>query len=296
MLEQIKDKIMVGFAIEDFLTAISVILLIATLVLVLVSLPKLKLYLPALKQYRHLLFTLVARDLKVKYRRSILGMLWSVLNPLFMMLILTAVFSRLVKIEDYAVYYITGAMIFNFVSEATSSSMTSVINSAALIKKVYIPKYIFPLQKCIFSIVNMLFTLIAVALVYLIMQFPIQPTIVLLFIPMLYAAVFALGLSLMLSALDVFFRDIGHLWSVWVVAWMYLTPILYPLDILSEPVQAILKFNPVYHFVQYARDVMMYGVIPGLQANLICAGYACLFLLLGLLVFKKTQDRFILHI
>jgi ABC-2 type transport system permease protein len=286
------------FVIEDFLAAISMILLVITLVLALIALPRLKRYLPALKQYRHLLFTLVARDLKVKYRRSVLGVLWSVLNPLFMMLILTAVFENVfrIQIENYAVYYITGALIFNFVSEATSTSMTSVINSAALIKKVYIPKYMFPLQKCIFSIVNMLFTLIALAAVYLIVQFPIQPTIALFFIPMLYAAVFALGLSLMLSALDVFFRDIGHLWSVWVVAWMYLTPILYPMDILPEPVQAILKFNPVYYFVQYARDVMMYGVIPGLQANLICAGYACLFLLLGLLVFKRTQDRFILHI
>ena len=286
------------FVVEDFLAGISLILLIITLALALVALPKLKRYMPALKQYRHLLFTLVARDLKVKYRRSVLGILWSILNPLFMMLILTVVFANVfrIAIENYAVYYITGALIFNFVSEATSTSMTSVINSAALIKKVYIPKYMFPLQKCIFSIVNMLFTLIALAVVYLIVQFPIQPTIALFFIPMLYAAVFSLGLSLMLSALDVFFRDVGHLWSVWVVAWMYLTPILYPLDILPEFVQAILKFNPVYHFVQYARDVMMYGVVPGLQANLICAGYACLFLLLGLLVFKKTQDRFILHI
>jgi ABC-2 type transport system permease protein len=286
------------FVIEDFLAAISMILLVITLVLALISLPKLKRYLPALKQYRHLLLTLVARDLKVKYRRSVLGVLWSILNPLFMMLILTAVFNSLfrIQIENYAVYYITGALIFNFVSEATSTSMTSVINSAALIKKVYIPKYMFPLQKCIFSIVNMLFALVALAAVYLIEQFPIQPTIVLFFIPMLYAAVFALGLSLMLSALDVFFRDIGHLWSVWVMAWMYLTPILYPLDILPELVQSVLKFNPVYYFVQYARDVMMNGVIPGLQTNLICAGYACLFLLLGLLVFKKTQDRFILHI
>ena len=286
------------FVVEDFLAGISLILLVITLALALVSLPKLRRYLPAFKQYGHLLLILVSRDLKVKYRRSVLGILWSVLNPLFMMLILTTVFANVfrIQIENYAVYYITGAMIFNFVSEATSSSMTSVISSASLIKKVYIPKYMFPLQKCIFSIVNMLFTLTALAAVYLIVQFPIQPTIALFFIPMLYAAVFALGLSLILSALDVFFRDVGHLWSVWVLAWMYLTPILYPLDILPDLVQTILKFNPVYYFVKYARDVMMNGVVPGLQENLICAGYACLFLLVGLLVFKKTQDRFILHI
>ena len=284
--------------VEDFLAGVSLVLLTAIVVFAGVSLPKLKRYLPAFKQYRHLLLTLVSRDLKVKYRRSVLGMLWSILNPLFMMLILTAVFSHVfrIEIENYAVYYITGALIFNFVSEATSSSMTSIISSAALIKKVYIPKYIFPFQKCIFSIVNMLFSLIAVAVVYVIVQFPLQPTIILFFVPMLYAAVFALGLSLMLSALDVFFRDVGHLWSVWIVAWMYLTPILYPLEILPEFVQMVLKFNPVYYFVQYARDVMMYGVVPGLQQNLICAGFAGFFLLLGLLIFKKSQDRFILHI
>jgi ABC-2 type transport system permease protein len=287
-----------GITIEDVLAATGACIVAGLIIGILVNIPRLRSYLPAFMQYRHLIITLVSRDLKVKYRRSVLGIVWSILNPLFMMLIITAVFSNLfrITIENFAAYYITGMLIFSFVSEAAMASLTSVLGSASLIKKVYIPKYVFPLQKCLFAFVNMIFSLIAVAIVYLILKIELQPTILLFFIPMLYAAVFAFGLSLILSALNVFFRDIEHLWAVWASAWFYLTPILYTLDLLPDFLQVILKFNPMLYYVGYARDVMMYGTLPGLQENLICAGFSCLFLLIGLLVFKKAQDKFILHI
>jgi len=290
---------------EDYIAIIGIILAIIGAILavgtvlgVVIGFPKLKKFWPAFKKYRPLLFSLVSRDLKVKYRRSFLGVLWSVLQPLFIMLILTAVFSNVfrVQVENYPVYYITGSFVFSFVLEATTASLTSVIGAAPLIKKVYIPKYIFPLQKCLFAVVNMLFSLIAVAIVYLILQTELHPTIALFFVPMIYAAIFSFGLSLILSALDVFFRDVAHLYAVLATGWMYLTPILYPLNILPEPLQILLQFNPLIHFVNYARDVMMYGIVPNLAQNLICFGFAFSTLLVGLLLFKKTQDRFILHI
>jgi ABC-2 type transport system permease protein len=283
---------------ENIFAFLSAVLVIATIFGSLISIPKLKRYWPAFRKYCPLLLCLVSRDVKVKYRRSVLGILWSVLQPLFIMLIITAVFSNVfrIEVENYPVYYITGSFIFNFVLEATSISLTSIIGAAPLIKKVYIPKYIFPLQKCLFALVNMAFSLIAVAIVYLILQTEVHPTMGLFFVPMIYAAVFSFGLSLILSALEVFFRDVAHLYAVWATAWMYLTPILYPLNILPQFLQDILQLNPLVYYVNYARDVMMYGVVPGLNENLVCIGFALSTLLVGLLVFKKAQDRFILHI
>jgi len=252
----------------------------------------------AFKKYKYLLTNLIERDLKVKYRRSVLGLMWSVLNPLLMMLVITAVFMNIFKfdIKNFPVYYLTGALIFNFVSEATSTSMNSVIGAAPLIKKVYIPKYIFPLEKCLFAFVNMLFSLIAVAIVFLILRTQIHWTILLFPIPMIYTFVFSLGLSLILSSINVFFRDVGHLYAVWVTAWMYFTPIIYPASILPATMQTVLKLNPLYYYVEYFRDVMIYGNVPNLTDNLICIGFSVITLILGLVIFKKKQDKFILYI
>ncbi len=249
-------------------------------------------------KYRHLLKELVSRDIKVKYRRSVLGVAWSVLNPLLMMFVITAVFSTVFKfqIENYPVYYLTGVLIFNFVNEATTASMTSIIANAPLIKKVYIPKYIFVLEKCLFAFVNALYSLIAMFIIMLILRVPVSWTILLLPIPLIYTFIFSTGLGLILGSCNVFFRDIEHLYSVWTTAWMYLTPIIYPMDILPEFVRKMVMFNPLYYLVDYFRSVVLYGSVPSLMSNAICLGTAVIFLFLGLWVFKVNQDKFILHI
>ncbi len=249
-------------------------------------------------KYRYLVGNLISRDLKVKYRRSTLGFLWSVLNPLLMALVINAVFSNLFKfkIEYFIVYYLTGSLIFNFMTEATSASLTSVLGAASLIKKVYIPKYIFPLEKCLFAFVNMLFSSVAVIIVILIKRMPVHWTALMFFFPMICVLIFSLGMSLILSSVNVFFRDVGHLYSVFTVAWMYLTPIIYPKDILPEFILNIMNLNPMFYYVEYFREVVMYGTIPNLTAHLMCIIYAFLFLALGLIIFKKQQDKFILYI
>ncbi|WKY47959.1 ABC transporter permease [Eubacteriaceae bacterium ES3] len=249
-------------------------------------------------KYRHLLRELVSRDIKVKYRRSVLGILWSVLNPLLMMLVITAVFSSIFRfdIENFPAYYLTGSLIFGFVSESTMGSCGAIIEGASLIKKVYIPKYVFPLEKILFAFVNALFSLIAVAIVLLILRVPVSWTIILFPIPLIYALVFCVGLGLVLSTLNVFFRDVGHLWGVWITAWMYLTPIIYPIDILPDFMKKIISFNPLTHFVSYFREVILYGTVPGVRENLICCAFSLSFLLLGTIFFKRNQDKFILHI
>ena len=269
-------------------------------------------YLADFKRYTPLLMDLTSRDIKVKYRRSVLGLAWSILNPLLTMIVLTQVFGYLLKIQvpDFPVFYIVGSSLFNFFSEATSSSMSSIIGASSLIKKVYIPKYIFPMEKCLFSLVNLLFSLIAVVIVMFFQGMVPTWRVILFFVPILYTLVFAIGMSFILSALTVFFRDILHLYGVIITLWTYLTPIIYPVSLLKSASEVggiagntlwtIVNLNPLYHYVEYFRAVVMnnadYGFVPGLRENLICAGSALFVLVVGALVFKKAQDRFILHI
>lgn len=254
--------------------------------------------LESFSRYKHLLYNLIHKDIITKYRRSVLGIIWSVLNPLLMMLIITAVFEKIfrVAIENFPLYYLTGWLIFNFVSEATTTSMNSILESAALIRKVYVPKYIFPLEKCLSAFVNMLFSLIAVFIMYIFLQVRPPLTVFLIVIPMFYVLVFSTGLGMILATANVFFRDVQHLYSVWITAWMYLTPIIYPLEALPEWIVNIIKLNPLYYYVDYFRALALYGNVPGLQHNLICIFFSFAFLLAGTVIFKRNQDKFILYV
>ncbi len=253
-----------------------------------------------IKRFSPLLKNLVSKDFKLKYRRSVLGIAWSVLNPLFTMLVITTVFGTLlrVQVENFATYYILGFSIWNFFSEATSLSISSILTAAPLIKKVYVPKYIFPLEKCLFALVNFLFSLIAVAVVMLCQGVVPSVYSLLAIIPVVYCFIFVCGASLFLSAATVYFRDIQHLYGVFLTVLMYLTPIIYPLSLLDNHklVATVVRLNPMTHYVEYFRNLIMYGQIPDFKENLICLGLALLVFGIGALVFKKAEGKFILHI
>ena len=167
-------------------------------------------------KYKDLLFELVLRDIKIKYKKSILGVLWSVLNPLLMMIVLTIVFSEIFKssINNFPLYLITGQVIFNFFSEATNMSMVSILGNGSLIKKVYIPKYIFPLSKTVFGLVNLIFSLIAVIIVFLFTKQSIGIATIFIPISLFYTFLFSFGIGLILASTAVFFRDMLHLYGV----------------------------------------------------------------------------------
>lgn len=255
-------------------------------------------------KYRSLLYNLIGKEVKLKYRRSVLGIAWSVLNPLFIMIILTQVFGRLLKIEtpgySFAVFFILGNSMWSFYSESTNASLMSIIGSAALIKKVYIPKYIFPLEKCLFALVNFMFSMIAVLIVMIFNQVSPSWTMLLFPVPIVYLLLFNVGISLILSTLTVFFRDIVHIWGIIMTAWMYLTPLLYPMDYVYNTniswLITIINLNPLTWFINFFRDIMMFQTVPTLMDNLICLAWGIGALFIGLLVFKRTQDQFILHI
>ena len=242
--------------------------------------------------------SLVSRDFKLKYRRSALGVLWSVLNPLLMMIVLSVVFSTFFKfsIENYPLYVILGNVMFALMADSTSGAMNSIIESSSLIKKIRIEKLIFPLEKVLFQLVNFCISLIAVAAVMIFFQ--VMPHVSLLALPLLllYVVLFSAGVGMALSALSVFFRDVCHLWGVVITAWTYATPLFYPVEILPDWAASIMQYNPMYHYVSYFRDLILSGTVPGLQENLLCLGMAVAAFAIGLLIFKKTEKKFILYV
>lgn len=249
-------------------------------------------------KYRYLLQDLIIKDIKIKYRRSVLGILWSILNPLLMMLVITAVFNNIFKmrVDNFPIYYLTGSIIYNLFSESTSFAISSIILSGDLIKKVYIPKYIFPLEKVIFSFVNFIFSLVAVIIMMLILKFKFTWVILLIPVPIFYTLIFSIGCSLILSTYCVFFRDLMHLYSVILTILMYATPIIYPVDILGNKMKYFIRFNPLYHLVNYFRQLMMYGTIPDFKININCFFISFIVLIIGIIIFKRKQDKFILYI
>lgn len=249
-------------------------------------------------QYKPLLKELVSRDLKVKYRRSFLGYLWSLLNPLLMMAIMTVVFSYMFRFDvpNYPLYLICGQTLWTFFNESTNMAMYSIVQNASLIKKVYIPKYIFPVSRVFSSFVTMSFSLAAIAIVMLFTKAQFYWTILLFFIPLFLLFLFSSGVSLILSALSVQFRDVTHLYSVLTLAWMYLTPIFYPVNALPEEVLPIIQANPMYSYITFFREIVLYGTVPELAMWFRCALMSLAALAVGLAVFCKMQRNFILYI
>ena len=252
----------------------------------------------AIYKYSFLISQLVLRDFKSKYKRSILGVFWSFLNPLLTMTVQFLVFSTFftADTQNYPVYLLSGVVCFSFFSECTTMCLSSISANARLITKVYIPKYIFPLSRSISSSINLAISLVPLVLACLILGVPIKPQALLFFYFLACLIVFALGIGMFLSALMVFFRDIQFLWTVLIQIWMYATPIFYPAEIIPEKFKFIVRLNPLYHFIGNARTCLISGISPEPSAYLYCFIFAMISLIIGSYTFKKTQDRFALYL
>jgi len=249
-------------------------------------------------RYRELLRELVKRDLKVKYRRSALGILWSVFNPLLFMMVTTFIFSAMFKnqIENFPLYFLSGQIIYAFFAEATGQAQMGLIENGALIKKVYIPKYIFPISKACLSLVNTLFSLVAVVLIILFMRFELPPTSILFFIPILLMFMFSIGIGLLLSSLTVFYRDIIHIYSVVLSVLTFFSATFYPIEIIPEKVRGVIEYNPIYVYISYFRDLVLNGQIPDAYHNLIAISYCMASMVIGYMVFRKNENKILLYI
>lgn len=259
----------------------------------------------ALQKDIYILQQLVSKDFKIKYRRSVLGIVWSVLNPLLMMIVMAIVFStmfavaRTGSIPNYPLYLILGIVTFQFMSESTSGALSSIVGASSLLKKVRIHRWVFPVQKILFGLVNLGFSLIAVALVML--WFQIIPTWHVIWLPvcLLLLALFNVGIGLALAAGDVFFRDIQHLWGVFITAWTYATPLFWSIDMIqdmSPALQIVMKANPMYSFVMFMRDIFLYQQNPSSAVVAACTAWSVVALIFGLFTFKLTEHKFILYI
>lgn len=252
----------------------------------------------AFTKYHYLLKQLVSRDFKTKYKRSVLGVLWSFLNPLLMMTVQYVVFSTLFKssIPNYALYLMIGTVCFNFFSECTNMCLTSITGNASLITKVYMPKYIYPVSRSLSSGINMLFALIPLAGVMLITQVRFTKAIFLLPIPLILLFAFSLGIGMILASVMVFFRDMQFLWGVLTSLWSFITPIFYPTSIWPEKYLWFFKSNPLYHILRMMRVILIDGASPEPKAYIIAAVMSFVTLAIGAAVFKKNQDKFVLNI
>ena len=255
-------------------------------------------YIQNFKKFEPLLRELVGRDIKIKYRRSVLGVLWTLLNPLFMMIVLSVVFSNLFKfeIENFPLYLLSGQVVFNFFSESTTSSMSAIIANASLIKKVYVPKYLFVLSRVFSIFINLMASFSALLLVMVAMRTELHWTVLLVPVPLLLLVGFSLGVGLILSAITVKFRDIIHLYSVFTTALMYLTPVIYPMSILPSWLYPIVRLNPITNILMMFRDVMLHNKILDPVSLLVAVVETLLVLAAGLFVFYMNQDEYILNI
>ncbi len=258
-------------------------------------------------RYSFLLRQLISRDFKVKYKRSVLGIVWSLLYPLLMLTVMTVIFSSFMKFKvegtNYIVYLMIGIVCFNFLSEATNLSLGTIIDNYSLINKVYIPKYIFPLSKILFVFINFLLTLIPLFLIILLSKvgLGVYPAYIgIKYIYLIYIffclLIFIIGLGLIFSSISVFFRDVIYIYGIFLTIWNYFTPIFYNVEMLPPLLQKVMNFNPMYQILKATRQIVLYGQTPSLMTFCAITIFALIFFSLGVLIFRKNQDKFIYYI
>ena len=249
--------------------------------------------------YKDLLKQLVLKDLKLKYRRSFLGYVWSVLNPLLVMCVMAVVFSSMFKrnIENFPVYLFCGQILFNYMNQSTHQAINSINGNASLLKKTYVPKYIFTFSKITSGLIDLFFSMGALIIVMIATGTRFSWHFLLFPLVLIQLYTFCLGLGMFLAQTNVFFRDIQYIYNAFTTAWMYLTPIFYPMDLLPPGVLWLVKHcNPMYFYISQFRDLIYSNRIP--ETGIIIAGCitAVMMLLLGTWSFLKNQDHFILYI
>ena len=251
-----------------------------------------------LLRYRDLVLYLVARDLKVRYRRSSIGFAWTMLQPLLMMLVLTLVFSSIFRfqVENYAVYALSGILFWNFFSQSITTSMNSLRANAPLLTKLPVPKVVFPLSTVLAGLVNLLFALVPLAVILLVTGHPLRPALLFLPVAILVATTFTLGAGLLLSPLAAFFSDTIELVAVLLTLGMYLTPVFYPMDIIPEHLRWMVRFNPLRSVLETFRDPIYYGKVPPLPHLAVAVGVTLVVLAVGIFSFRRSSDRIAFYV
>jgi ABC-type polysaccharide/polyol phosphate export permease len=246
-------------------------------------------------RYRDLVLTLVARELKVRYRRSLIGFLWTMLQPLLMMLVFYMVFSQLFRanLPHYPVYALAGILFWNFFSQSIVASMNSLRGNAQLLQKLPVPKAVFPIATVISGVVNLVFALVPTLLITVAIERRLSPALLFLPVSILLAALFTLGAGLLLSPLAVFFTDVVELIGVLLTVLLYLTPVMYPMNMLpaNSRILQVVRFNPLRSILEVFRDPIHQGKVPPLGHLAVCVTIAAVALAVGAFAFRRSSDR-----
>lgn len=251
-----------------------------------------------LSEKKFLLKQLVKRDLTSKYKDSVLGILWSFLNPLFIMLVFTAIFSMLFgrQIENYPVYFLSGRVIYDFYNSATKGAMQSIRSNANLLKKIYVPKYMFTVSKVCYEFINFLISFVILFGVMLITGASFHITSIFAIIPLALLVILIFGVGLILAVCNTYFSDIGHLYNVFALILMYASALFYPIEIVPARVQIIFTLNPLYSAITCFREAVVYGVFPDLWTLAYLAVFAFAVFGIGILLFSLYEKKLALEI
>ena len=251
--------------------------------------------LQAIVKYRNLVVQFTRRDILTRYKRSALGVGWTMLNPLGTMLILTIVFSRAFgqSTPGYAVYVLSGLVAWNFFAQSTNAAIVHLVWGGSLLRRIYLPRTVFAVSAIGTALVNITLSLVPLIIVMLIVKVPIRWTFLFVPVPILFLAMFSLGLGLLISTVAIYYSDVAEMYAILLTAWMYLSPVIYPPEILPEMYQLwIVRLNPMYHLINLFRAPIYLGEIPAARDILICASISLIALFIGWMAFTSKSDEF----
>lgn len=248
-------------------------------------------------QYRDLIFQLVRRDIVARYKRSVLGIAWTMLQPLGMMTVLTVVFSTLFhQVAGYPAYVLSGLIAFSFFSQTTTAAIHQIVWGGALLNRIYMPRTAFAISAVGTGLINLVISVVPLIVIILVLKIPITASILFLPVSIILLTCFSLGVGLILSTVAVSFPDVTEMYQIVLLAWQYFTPVIYPEKIIPEAYRFwIFTFNPMYYFMKLFRNPIYDGILPDWQTLLIGTGISLATLFVGWVVFSRNADQFAYH-
>ena len=245
-----------------------------------------------------LIWALALKELRVRYKRSALGFLWALLNPLLMMVILTVVFSHIMRlaVQSYAVFLLSALLPWTFFQQALSYSVESIVSNGALLQKVRVNKAVFPVAAVVSNILNFLFSLVPMVLILLVLRFPLHLTWAFLPVPLLALFCFTLGCGFFCAAANVFYRDVSHVIQIVLSGWFYLSPVMYSLEFLPQQYRAFFRLNPMLYLLNEFRMAIYYGQMPSPQSIALSLAIGLFFLYIGYIFFRRSEATFVYYV
>jgi ABC-type polysaccharide/polyol phosphate export permease len=245
-----------------------------------------------------LIWALAMKELHVRYKRSALGFLWSLLNPLMTMVILTLVFSTVMAsgISHYSIFLISALLPWTFLSQSLSYAVESIVSNSDLLKKIYVPKSVFPVAAIVSNLVNFLLSLIPLALLLVVLRFPFHRTLLLLPIPLAGLVLFALGFGFFCAAANVYFRDVAHILQIVIQAWFYMSPIIYSLDLVPRRFRLLFRLNPMVYILNEFRMSIYWGKLPTAQSVGMSLAVGLVAVFLGYSFFRRVEDSLVYYL